>query len=609
MNIKLDLALSKAQVSSLVNSFVHDAKIKSGLIEVDKLQHIKHYKKFQDSEGKHAFRQKIQQGLLRAWSKRFDSQQAELLWESFARLSTQFENYGAVIFADMIENSKFQQLVRHYDNVLETEKSTSRVQSYTNLCNYPDFVTNPEFKDAFLSPLLITLIAYMVGGAIRVIHARGKNAEPIANAGLDNIQDNWLHVDDLPFNDEYKVILTWETSKPSGPKGLNFAFIPGTHKGVRDCLINEHEEVWTPEDASLFITEDSIDGLLNFQLRNTDITSPMVVEARHDTKPLTVAFASGSLVHHRYGTSDKQFARSSIVVAFQRTVDHPGAIITNDQCLPELAKTDKLYNLLFAHHENDVDKQFLEGVLDNSNELAVVLQDINQSIDLIGLEKMALSHEELYRWKYKTLAAPTAESLKRTTIKLPMGESLSLDQFIVLIKQIILLDKHGPLNLILYHDNHEEARKWARHRIKDINMNYLDTHFKFWQSHIKLPEINNLLSSTQLTTIYSNLITFVDTIDQSNAQLAKTEAVSITYIHKSLKQLLTDLHESILRCDTKQSYLSTSLFIFLVINELQVLYPNQALLVTDGATLLNHYIVANLVVELQINYENNKIIS
>jgi hypothetical protein len=69
-----------------------------------------------------------------------------------------------------------------------------------NLANHPDFLADKEFNEAFLHPILVALVSYRVGGPIRAVDARGKDAEPISVLA----QDNMLHIDNTPFNDEYK---------------------------------------------------------------------------------------------------------------------------------------------------------------------------------------------------------------------------------------------------------------------------------------------------------------------------------------------------------------------------------------------------------------------
>ena len=91
------------------------------------------------------------------------------------------------------------------------------------------------------------------------------------------------------FNDEYKVLLTWEKGKASGPKGQNFVFLPGTHKGCRNCFMTE-KGVWSTENASIFTTPERIDKVFTFQREMRGSSKPMVVEATHAEKPLTIVF-------------------------------------------------------------------------------------------------------------------------------------------------------------------------------------------------------------------------------------------------------------------------------------------------------------------------------
>ncbi len=134
---------------------------------------------------------------------------------------------GAIVFANLIRKTHFTKLVEHYDRLMSEHGSAGLIHSYLNLRNYPDFLNNCLFNSAFFHPLVIAIIAYQIGAPIRIVDARAKDAEPLAVCA----QDNMLHIDNTPFNDEYKVLLTWEKHKVSGSKGQNFVYLPGTHKG------------------------------------------------------------------------------------------------------------------------------------------------------------------------------------------------------------------------------------------------------------------------------------------------------------------------------------------------------------------------------------------
>ncbi len=588
----LDLKLPNSQLEALINSFTNDQLIKPELIEPSKLKNPLHYKKLQNIDKKNAFRNKILTLLSEQWSNKFGVQKTESLLKIFKQLIAKVEEDGAIILADLITQIQFQKFVNQYDNLMNNKGSNSWIHSYVNLCNHPDFLLDAEFKDVFLSPLLIITIAYMVGGPIRIVDARAKNAEPISVLA----QDNMLHIDNTPFNDEYKVIVTWEKGKVSGPKGQNFAFIPGTNKGVRNCLTNADGTIWSSENASIFITEASIDNIFEFQRRNTLLQAPTVVEASHETKPLTIAFAAGSLVHHRYRTSEKQFSRSCIIVAFQRISDNPGAFL-DDKFLPEIAQNNDMYNLLFSQNNMDSEEKFMTGIEQNVDALANILQDINHRIEVIEPAQRTLTQAELDKWKQMATAAPTVTKLKNAGVNCRVGETLSKEEFVEVIKNMMLFDKHGPLDLILYHDNHEECRKWARNRIREMSQNYLVKYLDFWSLYLTQPQAEDILNLTQLTAVCKATINWIEHIDQSTAQLDGTEKISVAHAHKSLKQLIIDLNEFILRCDSSQAYISVSLFLFWTINELLILHPKQDFLLDNGSILLKHYIASCFVVE------------
>lgn len=122
------------------------------------------------------------------------------------------------------------------------------------------------------------------------------------------------------------MILTWEKNKPSGPKGQNFVFLPGTHKGSRNCFVDETRGAWSTENASIFTTAESIDRVFQFQREVMNSDKPIIVEVSHNEKPLTTLFAAGSLVHHRYRT-EEGLARSCIILAFHRAKDNPGQLV------------------------------------------------------------------------------------------------------------------------------------------------------------------------------------------------------------------------------------------------------------------------------------------
>lgn len=599
-DIKLDLLLEPAQVDALVQQRADAKPIKPELSETALIRKPEAYKRFQDIQSKQQYRDELINSLKQTWESCYGKTEADILLTTLRKLQETLNENGAVIFAELIANPKFSNLVTHYDSILQTSGSKSWIHSYVNLANHPEFLNNPDFNAAFLHPLLIVLISYQIGGPIRMVDARAKDAEPISVLA----QDNMLHIDNTPFNDEYKIILTWEKGKASGPKGQNFVYIPGTQKGARNCFVSEDKKAWSTENASIFIDKDSIQQVFDLQQKVSTQTKPTVVEVHHDQKPLTTVFAAGSLVHHRFRT-EEGLARSCMIIAFHRTKDNPGQLITN---LP--SSNNDLNASLLANQNQKTATDFIQTVCSQANNIAEKLLEINakkSGIEIVEQQQRELSEQALQKWKAVATQAPTVENLKVEESFFPLKQTLSAESFTKLLgDKMMMFDKHGPLDLILYGDNHEEPRKWARNRIREMKHEKLTLRLANWTLAIEQPNTNHLLTPKELQDIANQLVTYVNNLkDQStNVLLDKEETISPKNAYRSVRQLLIDLGEAIMRCETRQAFLSTSLFLFWACDELLGFEQDQhPLLLSIGKQLLANYIATYILIEKQIRHE------
>src|SRR6185295_8065106 len=99
-------------------------------------------------------------------------------------------------------------------------------------------------------------------------------------------------------------------------------------------------------------------------------------------------------------------------------------------------------------------------------------------------------------------------------------------------------------------------------------------------------------------------------IDQTpNKENGKTdlqEKISAINAYKSLRQLINDLGETILRCYSIQNFLTTSLFLFCSCNELTNLQENTNEHVKVlGGKLLRNYIASAILTDLHIKNTSN----
>jgi hypothetical protein len=557
------------------------------------------YKRLQNGQEKQEYRALLIKTLQTSWAKKYGSENAEKLIAQFLAIDKRLDAHGAVIFGEMISSKSFEKLINRYTEVLEKSGSKSWIHSYVNLANHPDFLVNSEFNGAFLHPLLIALISYRIGGPVRVVDARGKDAEPIEVLA----QDNMLHIDNTPFNDEYKVILTWERGKPSGPKGQNFVFLPGTHKGVRQCQQGEHGP-WSSENASIFITPQSVDHVLDFQ--ESILGKRAVVELTHNTKPLTTLFAAGALVHHRHRTASG-FARSCMILAFHRAQDHLVQLIDPTHLQRTAVKTDRFYQSLFGRNieaGRSVESHFLEGLAEKSDEIVLMMEQLAHAETTIEIvpEARELSDLEIQQWKTDCTIAPTVEDKKTEASVVSLTKMFSLEEFVEHVGKMMAYDKHGPLDLILYPDAHEEMRKWARNQIREKNVTVLNDQLRStWIESMRSPIAGDLLSPTELQTIAYDLAAKAEekiALVGSTASLGKEETISPIDAYRSVRQLLLDLGETIVRCADKTAFLSTSLFIFWGADTLMRFEKAHDHNIKNlGADLLQNYIATAALVE------------
>jgi hypothetical protein len=596
-SLRIELNLSAGDLKSLVSEIVTATKVQPELVDPSEVKVPNAYKRFRNLEGKQRFRQSLLSELALVWKLDFGEKKALDLAQGFKSLSKILYENGAIVFGDLITREDFERLVVEYDRIMRDAGSLSLLHSYVDLRNHSEFLSNESFNDAFLHPLIIALMAYMIGGPVRIIDARGKDAQPLTARA----QDNMLHIDNTPFNDEYKVLVTWEKGKTSGPKGQNFVFLPGTHKGARNCFISEEKKAWSTENASIFITVESIRDVFEFQKKVRQEGIPAVIEVQDRDRPLTTVFAAGSLVHHRFRT-DKGYARSCIIIAFHPSNDNPGQFIDGVR----VAKERDICRCLLGYQDYTISQKFVGMILRNANNIGLKISEIfasEKGTVIVNQEQKILSPNELEEWKTIATSAPEIEDLKKQKQKFPFGQKLTLEEFMTLLgNSMMLYDKHGPLDLILYEDNHEEIRKWARNRIREMRHDHMNARLRKWAQKVKQPVVDDVLSPDELVMIAHQMIQFIDGLNSSqrkSARMDEWERISPENAYRSVRQLIEDLAEAIARCYSLQNFLSTSLFLFWSCDELCQLQStpiNGPMSV--GGKLLRHYVATAILVHM-----------
>jgi hypothetical protein len=327
---------------------------------------------------------------------------------------------------------------------------------------------------------------------------------------------------------------------------------------------------------------------------------PIVIEACYPLKPLTIVFDAASLAHHRYRNTEGS-ARSSIALAFRRTHNQ-------EKICPlfpvRSSETTRLNHFLFEDCTGDTELDFIDALSEHAFEIALLINRIDSSGDCAEVIEHGklneLSVSNLEKWKGIMTESPDIEQTKKDDGYLPLNASVTRESFFNYIVKMMMLDKHGTLDLIFYTDNREIIRQASRIKIREMKEDQIIIGLKPWSEAIQQPTSNDLLSPKRLQEIAFRLVESADHWINNNRSSEQNEVIQQCH---SLIQFLTDLGEAITRCDHRQTFLSTSLFIFWSCDALYKLYANgkHEHLAKMGQELLASYIATAILNEKQIN--------
>ncbi|KAI1322381.1 hypothetical protein F5Y16DRAFT_415990 [Xylariaceae sp. FL0255] len=521
-------------------SLLRDRTSKFGPVPELRLNTVQHRQGISNEEQIN-FRVKLLRVLRQGWK---DDETESKFFEALSRIKSD----GCALFGGLINPTHFRELVDAYDKVQLKSGNNAFMHSYVNLGPEHDFLLGGDYVEAFSHPLLVALIAYLVGGAIRIVEMRGKNTDPISI----NAQDNMLHVDNTPFKEEYKVLLNWKRGEVKGPSGQNFTFLPWTHKGNREINVDQQGSLWSSERDSLFVTDEAIDGLFDFQ--NYVKGTSRVVEAKHPEQPLAVLFPAGALVHHRYRREDGD-PRSCIIAAFHLSKTHPGQ--TSELPLVPGQKKN-LFQFLIGYQDGNSNDEFLELLLDESCHIESKLQELfhtahpSQLIDI----------------------APLALEVKNN-IRLSGTNFGDLNAVVEKVAAVMDYDKHCNLQMILYSDGREEIRKPGRKIIGERKKPDILARLKPWVPELQSGSFtaDDLIDPKTLRIMADAVAALATNLAETANNVPESSESSKTLIGRrkiftSLSRLMTDLGEAILRCEGVEAFVVTSLFLFLTAEEI-----------------------------------------
>ncbi len=603
--------------------------------------------KIEITEAKEAFRSELLGKLKSEWEKLYSPDKVVQLEKAFLTLAQQVEQDGLAAVSSIIPTSDFEHFLEAYTELMEVHGNKTWLHSYVDLRRHPEFLMNSSHNEGFFHPLLIALIAYEMGGPIRLNDARAKDAEPMVAVTLDNM----LHIDNVPFTKEFKITQFWQKGEAKGPDGQCFVCLPGTNMTPRapdgklvdgkpvpfekleaDESDTEDLVLYTTEAGSVFRTEEELTGALNAQKDALGIDKPLVLGLRGE-EVFTAVAETGSMVHHRYRVQGGN-PRSCLLIAFHLIEDDPGRLIAaqkireseiklKQESEVEVSALNKFILGGYPEDKRAINQEFLE-VFDKSvaAKSASLLDSFSgrtvseHKPTVRSPQNLAFSDEEVEEWKASVLHGPGTTAIKDEQKILSLGETMTRDEFIKKTKLLMAYDKAGVLELPLYSDGREEKRKWARNQIRELTLETpdivasdvsplsLDARLKDWESYITQPRKEDIKSKAELAAHARELQQIAQKLmnsnvfptDELNSKIDKKD------ILPSIHQLIHDLAVAIENTSNSECFVSTGLFIFWACDTLKRVIPRSELdpkLEEIGAELLKHYVSMLATLEIQ----------
>ena len=163
---------------------------------------------------------------------------------------------------------------------------------------------------------------------------------------------------------------------------------------------------------------------------------------------------------------------------------------------------------------------------------------------------------------------------------------------------IMMYDKCGLLQMLLYQDGHEEIRKPARKIVSERKIKPLIELLMPWVPQLYTSSFteNGLIDPKTMRTMCDAVAAVANNLEMPEI---KAECVGPQKIYKSLTRLMMDLGEATVRCESVETHLATSLFLFLTAEEIysHLKESDQTALRSIVAAFLKNYVASLLLVE------------
>ncbi|MCW7943676.1 hypothetical protein AAW14_16870 [Streptomyces hygroscopicus] len=373
--------------------------------------------------------------------------------EAFGALCRAVLTEGAVSLTGLIPPAHFERFRRTYDAEMQNRGSRGALHSYLDIVSSTPLLGSSGLWSAVAHPLVVVVIAHALGGPIKIVDLRAKDTYPVDVVA----RDNTLHLDNSPFIDEYKMVVTWTLGTTKGPAGQGLTYLPRTNRLFRQCFVEADESVWSDEDACVFPSKARVDQALALQSGFLHEAGPLVVHLTDLEAPCHTIFAASRLVHHRYRTSAGA-ARSAVMASFHRTDDSAEMLGAQDSCRSPLQR------FLMAGGSRE---QFLEALRGEMPRIVAAVDRMAAEQDLVvDPRRHLLTGDAFDEWYARQCAGVTLNDLRSDRMAQSPTRASSSVEWLV---QRLQYDVQGPLNMPFFSDMRESRRKRARIRLREMS--------------------------------------------------------------------------------------------------------------------------------------------
>lgn len=369
--------------------------------------------------------------------------------ETFGSLCRSLASEGAVSVTGLVPPAHFDRFRRVYDAEMWAGGSRGSLHSYLNVALSRPLLDSPGLWETVAHPLFVVLVAYALGGPVKIVDMRAKDTYPVDVVA----RDNTLHLDNSPFMDEYKIAVTWTLGTARGPSGQGLTYLPRTNRLFRNCFVEADGTVWSDEDACIFPSEARVDEALAAQAGHLGTG---VVHLTDLAAPCHTIFAASRLVHHRYRTSAGA-ARSAVMASFHRTDDSPESLGAREP------GDSSLTRFLVAGGSPE---EFLASVRSEMPRIVAALDRmVGRPDSVVDPRRHLLTGKDFEEWYSRQREGVTLNSLRARRMADTARHASAAERLV----QRLQYDVQGPLNMPFFADMRETRRKRARIRLREMS--------------------------------------------------------------------------------------------------------------------------------------------